>query len=231
MPEEDLPLLTNILRMERRKENAKNRAVGIIFNIIIIVKYHRPSAYLIQQEEAGDTTKQTRTRFIREDEDPLDLLNVEDVTRGVRTRKEEQESDTEIEMDENGRFIVREDEESEEEDSRMAKRKRNSPNEEVDEDEKDCNSGKQSTRRVGKFQRRPQGKSIREANEDGSRFRSTKAKGDMKKGNVDPYAYVALDSRMLSRKKKSQTLGKFQNLIGAAKRGAQDGISKRRRHD
>ena len=149
---------------------------------------------------------------------------MEDVTRGVRTRKEEQESDTEIEMDENGRFIVREDEESEEEDSRMAKRKRNAPNE-------DGNGSKQGARRVGKFQRRQQGKSIREANEDGSRFRSTKAKGDMKKGNVDPYAYVALDSRMLSRKKKSQTLGKFQNLIGAAKRGAQDGMSKRRRHN
>ena len=35
MPEEDLPLLTNILRMERRKENAKNRAVGIGSLIII----------------------------------------------------------------------------------------------------------------------------------------------------------------------------------------------------
>ena len=37
MPEEDLPLLTNILRMERRKENAKNRSVGI--RSLILLEY------------------------------------------------------------------------------------------------------------------------------------------------------------------------------------------------
>ena len=39
MPEEDLPLLTNILRMERRKENAKNRAVGFLSPIILHYHY------------------------------------------------------------------------------------------------------------------------------------------------------------------------------------------------
>lgn len=161
------------------------------------------------------------------------MLNVEDVTRGVRSRKDEEESDNEIEVDENGRFIVREEEEdSEAEDSRVARRKRNAPHEEANEEEHDEEEdGKKGGRRIGKFQRRQQGKTSREVNEDGSRFRATKAKGDMKKGNVDPYAYISLDSRMLSRKKKSQTLGKFQNLIGAAKRGAQEAVSKRRRHN
>ena len=67
--------------------------------------------------------------------------------------------------------------------------------------------------------------------QDGSRFRSDKAKGDMKKGNVQPYAYIRLDSRMLSKKKQSQSLGKFNNLIGAAKKGAREGSGKRRRQN
>ena len=132
---------------------------------------------------------------------------MEDVTRGVSSRKFEEESESEMEMDENGRFIVREEEKEDHSKKRVA------PSEEV--------------KRIGAIRRN--GK--RNVNEDGARFRSTKAKGDMKKGNVDPYAYISLDSRILSKKKKNQTLGKFKNLIGAAKKGAQEGAAKRRRHN
>ena len=137
----------------------------------------------------------------------MDLLNVEDVTRGVRSRREESESESELEMDENGRFIVKEDEEEEEEETK----KRTAPSE------------------IGSIRR--SGGMKRNVNEDGSRFRATKAKGDMKKGNVDPYAYISLDSRILSKKKKNQTIGKFKNLIGAAKKGAKEGSAKRRKHN
>lgn len=146
----------------------------------------------------------------------MDLLNVEDVTRGVHSRREETESESELEMDENGRFIVKEEEEEE------TSKKRIAPSEEVDEEEKN-GERKISIRRSGNTKRN--------VNEDGSRFRATKAKGDMKKGNVDPYAYISLDSRILSKKKKNQTIGKFKNLIGAAKKGAKEGSAKRRKHN
>ena len=144
---------------------------------------------------------------------------MEDVTRGVRSRREESESESELEMDENGRFIVKEDEEEEEEETK----KRTAPSEEVDEEEK------KGGRKIGSIRR--SGGMKRNVNEDGSRFRATKAKGDMKQGNVDPYAYISLDSRILSKKKKNQTIGKFKNLIGAAKKGAKEGSAKRRKHN
>lgn len=137
------------------------------------------------------------------------------MTRGVSSRKEESESESEMEMDENGRFIVREEEEE--------TKKRTAPSEEVDEEEK------KGGKKIGSIRRKSG--PTRNANEDGSRFRATKAKGDMKKGNVDPYAYISLDSRMLSKKKKNQTIGKFKNLIGAAKKGAKEGSAKRRKHN
>ena len=80
-------------------------------------------------------------------------------------------------------------------------------------------------RKIGRIRRDDSGE------QDGSRFRSTKAKGDMKKGNIQPYAYIRLDSRMLSKKKQNQSLGKFNNLIGAAKKGAREGSAKRRKQN
>ena len=82
------------------------------------------------QEEESTGRKSARTRYIREGEDPLDLLNVEDVTRGVSSRKFEEESESEMEMDENGRFIVREEEKEDHSKKRVA------PSEEVEEEEK-----------------------------------------------------------------------------------------------
>lgn len=73
IPEEDQPLLSSILRAERRRENAKSKSK--------------------EEETSGQTG---RTRWIREGEDPMDLLNVEDVTRGITSRKEEEEDDSEV---------------------------------------------------------------------------------------------------------------------------------------
>lgn len=73
IPEEDQPLLSSILRAERRRENAKSKSK--------------------EEETSGQTG---RTRWIREGEDPMDLLNVEDVTRGITSRKEEDDDDSEV---------------------------------------------------------------------------------------------------------------------------------------
>ena len=70
LPEEDMPLLSSILRSERRKETSKSKG-----------------------ETEGNNKYLSRTRWIKEGEDPLDLLNVEDITRGITSRKEEEDSE------------------------------------------------------------------------------------------------------------------------------------------
>lgn len=58
----------------------------------------------------------------------------------------------------------------------------------------------------------------------GEVYKANKAKGDIKKkGLPDPYAYVPLSRNMLNRRKKLKHAGKFNNLVGAAKKGARKG--------
>lgn len=122
-------------------------------------------------------------------------------------------------MDEEGRIIVRE----EETENKSKRDKRAAPSEMAEEEETEKKRPKE--RKIRRIRRDDSGE------QDGSRFRSTKAKGDMKKGNIQPYAYIRLDARMLSKKKQNQSLGKFNNLIGAAKKGAREGSAKRRKQN
>jgi ribosomal RNA-processing protein 12 len=60
--------------------------------------------------------------------------------------------------------------------------------------------------------------------EFGSDYRSTKAKGDVKrKGKPDPYAYVPLQKGALNRRKKAKYAGQFENVVKAAQSGADQG--------
>ena len=122
-------------------------------------------------------------------------------------------------MDDQGRFIVHDDEEE------MKKNVKKGDDEE--EEEKIPLKG---VKRNMRMRQKGKDKKITKDEQDGSRFRSTRARGDMKKGNMQPYAYIQLDSRILSKKKQNQALGKFNNLIGAAKRGAKEGSSRRKKH-
>lgn len=70
IPPADEPLIASILRAERRRENAK-----------------------LKNEEETNKQQMTRTRWIKEGEDPMDLLNVEDITRGITSRKDEEDDD------------------------------------------------------------------------------------------------------------------------------------------
>ncbi|KAJ1525453.1 hypothetical protein ONE63_010264 [Megalurothrips usitatus] len=58
----------------------------------------------------------------------------------------------------------------------------------------------------------------------GSDYRSTKAKGDVKKkGAPDPYAYVPLNRDMLNKRKRLKQAGQFKGLVRAARKGAAAG--------
>merc|ERR1719433_719749 len=57
--------------------------------------------------------------------------------------------------------------------------------------------------------------------EYGSEYKSTKAKGDVKrKGKPDPYAYVPLQKSALNRRKKAKFEGQFKSLANAANKGS-----------
>ncbi|XP_063989401.1 RRP12-like protein [Diachasmimorpha longicaudata] len=64
----------------------------------------------------------------------------------------------------------------------------------------------------------------------GAEFRSKKAPGDVKKkGKHDPYAYLPLTRASLNRRKKMKSTGKFKNVIGGSRKGAQVGDQGKRR--
>ena len=57
----------------------------------------------------------------------------------------------------------------------------------------------------------------------GAAYRSTKAGGDMKKGNVDPFAWVALDPKDMNKRFKNKGEKRFNKVVNAAKMGASIG--------
>merc|ERR1739844_821938 len=66
--------------------------------------------------------------------------------------------------------------------------------------------------------------SKKDVKEYGSEYRSTKAKGDVKrKGKPDPYAYVPLQKSALNRRKKAKFEGQFRGLVKAAEKGSSKG--------
>ena len=62
------------------------------------------------------------------------------------------------------------------------------------------------------------------ASEYGSEYRSTKARGDVKRsGKPDPFAYVPLARSALNKRKKAKLEGQFKGLVKAARKGASTG--------
>ena len=52
----------------------------------------------LKNEEETSKQQMTRTRWIKEGEDPMDLLNVEDITRGITSRKDDDDDDDDNEV-------------------------------------------------------------------------------------------------------------------------------------
>lgn len=75
---------------------------------------------------------------------------------------------------------------------------------------------------------KPKEQSRQDSNSYGSEYRSTKARGDVKrKGKPDPFAYVPLQKSSLNKRKQAKNQGKFKNLVNAAKIGAQTGTKQK----
>ena len=68
----------------------------------------------------------------------------------------------------------------------------------------------------------------KQPSEFGSEYRSTKARGDVKrKGRPDPYAYIPLNKSDLNKRKRAKNEGQFKSVVAAAKKGAAAGGRKK----
>ncbi|XP_035210355.1 RRP12-like protein, partial [Stegodyphus dumicola] len=63
----------------------------------------------------------------------------------------------------------------------------------------------------------------------GEEFKAKKAGGDVKKGKFDPYAYIPLNRQALNKRKQVKLKGQFKNIVKAAKRGAVIGMKRKMR--
>lgn len=54
----------------------------------------------------------------------------------------------------------------------------------------------------------------------GERFKAQKAGGDIKKGRVEPYAYLPLNPASLNKRTKRKAVGQWRGVVRAAQAGA-----------
>ncbi|KAK8802079.1 hypothetical protein WA158_006474 [Blastocystis sp. Blastoise] len=160
-----------------------------------------------------------KNRYIN-DKGIVDLMDRNNTSKNITTRKEKKINNMEgIKMTEQGKILVEMDEEEERRQQNRRGKIIKSTNEEENSDNDEDKEDKQKKTSFGDFKNKNNKKPI----ENGQRFKSKKSGGDVKRGGVDPYAYIQLDRRMLSKKKKTSSVGNFSNIIGAAKKGAQKG--------
>ncbi|GIY69269.1 RRP12-like protein [Caerostris darwini] len=62
----------------------------------------------------------------------------------------------------------------------------------------------------------------------GEEFKAMKAGGDIKKGKLEPYAYVPFNKMALNKRKQMKLKGQFKNFVNAAKRGASVGMKRKK---
>ncbi|XP_028586368.2 RRP12-like protein [Podarcis muralis] len=60
-------------------------------------------------------------------------------------------------------------------------------------------------------------------------YKAKKGKGDIKKGRLDPYAYIPLNRAKLNRRKNAKLQGQYKGLMKGAQRGAQAGKRHRKK--
>jgi len=63
----------------------------------------------------------------------------------------------------------------------------------------------------------------------GGEFKAKKAGGDVKKGKLEPYAYLPFNRQALNKRKQIKMKGQFKSIVRAAKRGASVGLKKKAR--
>lgn len=154
--------------------------------------------------------------------------------------KKKKEKKTHFRTAEDGRIIVVEEKKEwlNKEEHNKSKRKRRGRGDDGDEDDDGSDDGGRQqqgdeddeggyrTSLYGGGRRKRKKKMDGSVVESGARFRAKHAGGDVKRGGVDPYAYVKLNPGDLNRRNRRRAVGKYDKIVNAAQQAAKRGGKK-----
>eukprot|EP01087_Luapelamoeba_hula_P022312 TRINITY_DN795_c1_g1_i5.p2 TRINITY_DN795_c1_g1~~TRINITY_DN795_c1_g1_i5.p2 ORF type:complete len:566 (-),score=187.24 TRINITY_DN795_c1_g1_i5:74-1771(-) len=202
-------------------------------------------------QQQGDNTQSKGGTWIVEGEgdNPIDFADPRHVRNVVstnpknakkKTGKEGKGGDVVFQTDESGRLII---EEEEEEDSDSEEEEEHNPQQKKGQKRRreELQNTNNNNNRAGGGGGRGGGRDggSKEKGEKGEKGRPNKrakgeieagyykakgqTKGDVKRGRLEPFAYVPLDPRHLNKRRHHQALGSFKNIVSAAEKGSQSG--------
>ena len=184
-----------------------------------------------EDEGAGDNQQhqQGEERIVEGLGVPMDLLDSRSSLQLVSSERRRTKGNKKQDMDlaADGRMIVPMDEDDDDNDGDNFDKKRDAFLKQNlyddDEDVSDKTTSKHSSDTMDRPSKRQKGKKGDDTT--GSRFRSNKAGGDVRRkgDNTLPFAYVQMGSGFLNRRQKHQNVRKFEAISGAVKRGASKG--------
>ena len=196
------------------------------------------------QETAFNNASATEERIIEGGAGaPMDLLDSRNTLQRVSTSRDKRSNDKnrqDLDLAADGRMIVPMDEDDDDDASHNHNGKSHATARDDDDDDgsdfdddrttSDFSTGSsRHSEPMGRPAKRRKGKEGDDMT--GSRFRSNKAGGDVRrKGDKAlPFAYVQLGSGFLNRRQKHQNVRKFQAITAAAKRGASKSSKNKRK--
>jgi len=239
VPEEDLKLVNHIQKMEKKSKKSKgNKSEEKSTkkkSFEDILKDESSEDEAKEKEEEPTKGKKSKTWIIDDGSEPLDLLDPRSIKNVVSTlpkpKKEKSkkelfktndegklmiaDSDDDLPDDEDDGMIVDE-EEIDPKEAKISKKKRKLVEFSDDDDdklEKAIDKEKQQRKVVS-------GKRSKDKH-SGEEFKAKKAGGDIKKGKLDPYAYIKLDPKFLNKRNKNKGTKQFENIVKGAKKGSQ----------
>ncbi|XP_054712945.1 RRP12-like protein [Uloborus diversus] len=197
---------------------------------------------LLDEEEAP---KRKKTKHPKRRDNPMieecgedDIVDFMDpaVNKRLLTKRPHKPSETKkgseaFPISEDGRLIIKDEDEKPKKDKKsdellplkelgLADKKRKRKHEDSDEEDEDQQG---TSKGIHRFDNRHKRRL------PGEEFKATKAGGDVKKGKVDPYAYVPFNRQALNKRKNVKLKGQYKNIVQAAKKGANIGVKRKMR--
>jgi ribosomal RNA-processing protein 12 len=173
-----------------------------------------------EEEEEDDNMMETDhggSAMLDGDDENLDMMDggnlqaevaraaVQVGRKGKRGRDEEDEDEEEeareFTVNDEGKIVIEDDKKEEKEEG-------DEEEEEVEEESRPTAKRQRRERDQGRYK------------QSGAIFKAKKAGGDVKRGAIDPYAYLPLDARLGNKKKKAQASKALKAVVQGSKQGA-----------
>lgn len=154
-------------------------------------------------KKASAMTSSSSTQLISQDSNLLESAGLSNKLSSLGKRSREEEDEVEFKTDSAGRLVVPD----LENDSKSGRKRARV--DDVSEDDEAAETDKASFAKLP-----PQRKKQKKKREQqfGKEFKSAKSGGDVKRKGVDPYSYIPLDHRLLSKKKKRAAVNQYAGI-------------------